>query len=248
MVDAGIGRLLIASLHEGIADIAPMRLEFYENWLTPPGLREGKFGLAPLHAVLSFLRLEGQPTYESIMTRAGQHTADWAYAELSSVERALVRSFPMGLRARWALRLSKRLVAQTFKGSKASTRLKKRSGTLGIRASVFCSVREKAGWPMCVFYSAAVERFLQRFDLDAHVQIAECRAFGGVGCTMLALDRFAGARHRAGPGISAPAGCRATTFRRACARNDCDAVRESAHRTAALLAWRRLGRAPGGLL
>jgi bacteriochlorophyll 4-vinyl reductase len=189
MVDAGIGRLLIASLHEGIADVVPTRLEFYENWITPPGLRDGKFGLAPLHAVLSFLRLEGQPTYERVMTKAGQHTADWAYAELSSVERALVRSFPIGLRARWALRLSKRLVAQTFKGSKASTRLKKRSGTLGIRASVFCSVREKADWPMCVFYSAAVERFLHRFDLDAHVQIAECRAFGGVGCTMLVTIR-----------------------------------------------------------
>src|SRR5918992_1431230 len=64
MVDAGIGRLLIASLHQGIADIIPARLPFYENWLTPPGLRDGKFGLAPLHAVLSFLRLEGRASYE----------------------------------------------------------------------------------------------------------------------------------------------------------------------------------------
>ena len=68
MVDAGIGRLLIASLHQGIADVVPTRLPFYENWLTPPGLSSGrKFGLAPLHAVLSFLRLEGEPTYTQIM-------------------------------------------------------------------------------------------------------------------------------------------------------------------------------------
>ena len=38
----------------------PDRLEFYENWLTVPGLREGTIGLAPLSAVLSFLRLEGE--------------------------------------------------------------------------------------------------------------------------------------------------------------------------------------------
>ena len=164
--------------------MSPTRLEFYENWLTPPGLRDGKFGLAPLHAVLSFLRLEGQHTYERIMTKAGQHTADWAYADLPSVERALVRRLPAGLRARWALRISKRVVSQTFKGSRARVRLKKNEGTVGIQASIFCTVRETAAFPMCVFYCAAVERFLRHFDLDAHVRITECRAHGGTDCTM----------------------------------------------------------------
>ena len=37
MADAGIGRLLISSLHQGIADVSPNRLEFYENW--PSGAR-----------------------------------------------------------------------------------------------------------------------------------------------------------------------------------------------------------------
>jgi predicted hydrocarbon binding protein len=191
MVDAGIGRLLIASLHEGIADEAPARLEFYENWLTPPGLRDGKFGLAPLHAVLSFLRLEGRPTYDRIMTRAGHYSADWAYADLSVVERAVVRSFPLSFRARWAMRLSRRLVAQTFRGSKAIVKMRRGTGTLDIRASIFCSVRETAAWPMCVFYSAAIARFLQRFDLDAAVQITECRASGGDDCTLAVTIRLA---------------------------------------------------------
>jgi hypothetical protein len=189
MVDAGIGRLLVASLHQGIADVAPARLAFYENWLTPPGLREGKFGLAPLHAVLSFLRLEGQATYEQVMSRAGRYSADWGYAELSSVRRAVVRSLPMALRARAALYLSRRLVTATFKGSRASTRLRKGTGTIDIRASIFCDVRETAGWPMCVFYSAAVEQFLRRFDFDATVDVNQCRASGGSGCTMTVTIR-----------------------------------------------------------
>jgi len=184
MVDAGIGRLLIASLHEGIADVAPDRLEFYENWLTPPGLREQKFGLAPLHAVLSFLRLEGQHTYDRIMTKAGQYSADWAYADLPALERAVVCRLPLRLRARWALRLSRRLVAQTFKGSKSRVRMRKGAGIIGIHASIFCTVRETAAWPMCVFYSAAVERFLQHFGVPAQVQITECRAHGGNDCSL----------------------------------------------------------------
>lgn len=189
MVDAGIGRLLVASLHQGIADVAPERLPFYENWLTPPGLREGKFGLAPLHAVLSFLRLEGQGGYEQIMTKAGEYTADWGYNELSTLQRATVRSLPASLRGRVALYLSRRLIKDTFKGSRARTRLRKGNGTVDIRASIFCEVRETADWPMCVFYSAAVERFLRRFDLDAVVDVAQCRASGGSGCTMTVTIR-----------------------------------------------------------
>ena len=60
MREAGIGRVLVASLHQGIADILPTRLSFYENWLNAEGLREGTIGLAPLYAVLSFLRQEGR--------------------------------------------------------------------------------------------------------------------------------------------------------------------------------------------
>ena len=37
MNDAGVGRLLVASLHQGIADMLPTRLEFYEAWLSPSG-------------------------------------------------------------------------------------------------------------------------------------------------------------------------------------------------------------------
>ena len=59
MTEGGVGRLLVASLHQAIADLLPARLEFYEAWLNPVGLREGRIGLAPLAAVLSFLRQEG---------------------------------------------------------------------------------------------------------------------------------------------------------------------------------------------
>src|SRR5262249_8459046 len=39
MSEARIGRVLVASLHQAIADLLPTRLEFYENWLNVAGLR-----------------------------------------------------------------------------------------------------------------------------------------------------------------------------------------------------------------
>jgi predicted hydrocarbon binding protein len=112
-------------------------------------------------------------------------------------ERATVRSLPAALRARAALYLSRRLVKDTFKGSRASTRLKKGAGTVQLRASIFCEVREMAQWPMCGFYSAAVEQFLRRFDLDAIVDVAQCRASGGSGCMMVVTVRGQRAAHAA---------------------------------------------------
>ena len=63
MTDDGIGRLLVASLHQSIGEVLPTRLEYYEHWLSPMGLREGRSGLAPLGAVLIFLRQEGEGPY-----------------------------------------------------------------------------------------------------------------------------------------------------------------------------------------
>jgi hypothetical protein len=61
MTDGVVGRVLVASLHQGLVDLHPTRLEFYEGWLNPSGLRDGRIGLASLAAVLSFLRQEGGP-------------------------------------------------------------------------------------------------------------------------------------------------------------------------------------------
>ena len=60
MREPRIGRLVIAALHQAIAEALPLRLEFYENWLKPLGLlKEGKhIGPAPFSAALSFLRRE----------------------------------------------------------------------------------------------------------------------------------------------------------------------------------------------
>src|ERR687891_2327431 len=103
MREAGIGRVLVASLHQGIADILPNRLGFYENWLNAEGLRDGTIGLAPLYAVLSFLRQEGE-AYQMITSRAGEYAAEWTVESMPPFRRAMIKAAPAWLRSRILLR------------------------------------------------------------------------------------------------------------------------------------------------
>lgn len=188
MTEAGIGRILVASLHQGISDVLPMRLEFYENWLNPDGLRHGTIGLAPLHAVLSFLRQEGEP-YRLISRRAGTYAAEWTVASQSRLRRSTIRSMPSGLRSRLVLRLAKKTVRRTYAGSRAILRVSRGRATIDLRGSIFCSIRDSAAQPLCDFYAAMIARFLELYGVAGDVRLERCRAVGDPGCLIsIALD------------------------------------------------------------
>jgi bacteriochlorophyll 4-vinyl reductase len=183
MNDAGVGRLLVASLHQGIADLLPTRLEFYEAWLNPAGLREGRIGLAPLAAVLSFLRQEGE-AYRLVAARAGEYSAEWMFAELPSFERRLVSGMPAAIRLRLVTRVARRLVRQTYGGSRAVVRWRKGRGSVDLRGSIFCEVRDSVEEPLCDFYAAAIRRLMRLFDIQVEVGTERCRATGAGQCLM----------------------------------------------------------------
>jgi hypothetical protein len=184
MSEPRIGRVLVASLHQAIADLLPTRLEFYEHWLNVSGLREGTIGLAPLSAVLSFLRSEGE-AYNLITARAGEYAADWTVNGLPAIERRVVRALPAALRARAALRTARGLVRQTYPGSRAIVRIRRGTASIDLRGSLFCEVREASVLPLCGFYAAAIARVLHLFAVRADAQVNECRAAGSrKGCLM----------------------------------------------------------------
>lgn len=188
MNEAGIGRVLVASLHQGIADLLPSRLEFYEFWLTPVGLREGRIGLAPLGAVLSFLRQEGE-VYTAVATRAGEYAADWTLAETSPVRRRLIQAAPLWLRRRLVAGLACDLVHGSYGASHARVRWTRDTAALEIRGSIFCHVREPATLPLCDYYAAALRTLMARFDLEAEVAIAACHGLGAPSCQLDAVVR-----------------------------------------------------------
>lgn len=172
MVDAGIGRLLISSLHQGIADVSPMRLEFYEKWLSPAGMREGRIGLAPLGAVLSFLHREEPPANDGIARRAGTCAADWTFEEISALRRWVIRRLPVRLRVRAALGLGKRLVKATVRQSKVKIRMLDAGAVVEIQSALFEQLRAPASVPMRAFYAAALQRLLALCMVDGEVSVA----------------------------------------------------------------------------
>ena len=175
MSEARIGRVLVASLHQAIADLLPTRLEFYENWLNVNGLREGTIGLAALSAVLSFLRTEGD-AYTLITERAGEYAAAWTFDNVPPLERRIVRALPTPWRLRAALRTARALVRSTYPGSRAITRVRRRTASVDLRGSLFCEVRETSDLPLCVFYAAALTRLLHLFEVAADARVSQCRA------------------------------------------------------------------------
>jgi len=199
MSEARIGRVLVASLHQAIADVLPNRLEFYENWLNVSGLREGTIGLAPLTAVLSFLRTEGD-AYGVIVARAGRYAAEWYVRGLPMLERRMSAVLPTPLRARAALRAARHLVRSTYPGTRLITKMKKGQASLDLRGSLFCEVRELSTHPLCTFYASAIERLMELFALRADAQVLECRAAGvRRGCVLtLSVTRPGGERPQLG--------------------------------------------------
>jgi hypothetical protein len=184
MPEAGIGRVLVASLHQSIADILPTRLGFYENWLNAEGLREGTIGLAPLYAVLSFLRQEGE-AYHLIATRAGDYAAEWTVESMSPFTRRTIEATPAWAKKRIVLRLASRLVRGSYGGSRVVLRIRQGVARVEVKASIFCSVREPVPHPLCGFYASAFTRFLRLFDLHYTAAIVECRGTGESGCVMM---------------------------------------------------------------
>ena len=182
MTDDGIGRLLVASLHQSIGDVLPQRLEYYEHWLSPMGLKEGRSGLAPLNAVLSFLRQEGQPAYDQVMAAAGRYSAEWHFEEAGAA--SWQRVLPRPLRRRAALRRSRALLGAAFASHRVTTSVRRGSGTVALTGSVFCNVRDRWPWPTCAYVASAVSRLLELQGLTADVRVEACRAQGESACTL----------------------------------------------------------------
>ena len=183
MSEVRIGRILVASLHQAIADLLPTRLEFYENWLNSAGLREGTVGLAAISAVLSFLRTEGE-AYGLVTTRAGEYAADWTVASMGRTRRRFLLALPSWMRVRAALRQARALVRETYPSSRALVRIRRGVAQVDLRGSLFCEVRAQTGLPLCGFYAAALCRMLESFDVGAEAHVERCRATGARGCLL----------------------------------------------------------------
>ena len=179
-----LGRLLPACLHQAIGDVNPQRLAYYEEWLSPDGLSGGNIGLAPITAVLAFLRAERGNAYQAVMNRAGTLAASWTVATLPPIQRRLGAALPLFLRTRFALRVSRRIVRDVLSTSSATTRVRRGTATMRIQSSLFCSVRQPQSQPLCDFYGALAVETLRCFGVTAEAHLESCRATNGGPCVV----------------------------------------------------------------
>lgn len=184
MTEVHLGRLLPASLHQAIADELPQRLDFYENWLRSESLRDGSMGLAPMTAVMGFLRTEGI-AYDRVMARAGQLAADWTFASISPWRRTSIAWLPRALRTRAALGQAAEMMRSVSRLSRVSTRLRGSTARVEVSASVFCAVREAHTAPLCGFYTAMTTRALSHFGISASGHVEQCHAMRAKSCVLV---------------------------------------------------------------
>lgn len=185
MSEARIDRLLAAALHQAIGDVTASRLEFYESYLRPRGWREDAVNLAPVAAVLSFLRHEPQGTYDAVMTRAAEYAAAWVHGAEPWHERLRLRLSPRWLRLRRVARLAQWQIARGYRGTRVVARVRRGVIALDIQGSIFCSARDHLSAPHCRYYQAFVEQLLMRHGLSlAASRIDGCRSAGAESCRL----------------------------------------------------------------
>ena len=193
MTETHLGRLLPACLHQAISDVMPNRLEYYEEWLSPDGLRDGTIGLAPVTAVLGFLRTEGE-LYHAVVSRAGTLAADWTLAGAPSLGRRVGGVLPLAFRAYYGLRMVRRITSDVFSRTVASTRLRRGRATVRFTGSAFCSTRGPQIRPLCDFYASLAVETLRHFQVATTAQIESCRAVGGGDVCVVTLTLGSAAR------------------------------------------------------
>jgi hypothetical protein len=119
-----------------------------------------------------------------VTTRAGQYAAQWTFDNLSAFQRSVIRSLPLTLRARAAMQLTRRVIRGSYSGSRVSLKFRKGQGTITMRSSVFCSVREPLSRPLCGYYAAALERSLALVSVRARVAVRSCQGTGAGMCVI----------------------------------------------------------------
>ena len=173
--------MLAACLHEAIADELPQRLEFYEEWLRGQGMRDGSIGLAPISAVLGFLRTEGD-AYDRVVSRAGSMAADWSVAALSPFRRRTGIALPRPFRTRAAFGIVRAIAVDVCSTTKLKARVRRPAATMTVIGSPFCLTREPQSKPLCGFYASLATQTLHQFGLQAEGRVERCRTMGADDC------------------------------------------------------------------
>ena len=188
----GVGRLLVASLHQGDCGPAAHAARVLRGVAQSrrPARRPASAWrrLPPCSASCG---RKAKP-YRLVTARAGEYAAEWTVVDLPSFRRSIIRAMPTGLRMRLVMRLARTMIRRTYRGSRGVVRWRRDRGAVDIRGSIFCEVRDPVEQPLCEYYAAAIRRAMGLFEVDVDVETEQCRATGAGQCLMVVFVRAAG--------------------------------------------------------
>ena len=189
VADKNIARLVVACLHQAVAECLPTRLEFYETWLDTRKLRRESVGPVQVTAVLSFLRQEDE-AYDAVVARAGTYAVNWTLEVWPSPLISTINALPSFARLRVVLRLAARLLRTLGVVGRVTIRSRQGIVDVEIDDSLFCEVRTRADRSLCAFHRAALQQLCDRFALPAEIELSECRAVAGTACRLRVHTRL----------------------------------------------------------
>ncbi len=73
-------------------------------------------------------------------------------------------------------------MTRAYTGSRTHLALSRKLGSLEIKSSIFCGVRERVPSPLCQFHAAAIARVLTELGIPAQTRIVACQATGDGSC------------------------------------------------------------------
>lgn len=162
MSETSVERVFVASVRTALEQLAPERLDVFENWF-PPGDRRRRFHIATVMGAVSYLSRDPE-FYNAVMQKAGRIAADWCYEQVSPVERKFWASMPRAGKERAVRRLLRFGLKQIQSDGDLTAQREGTKLLLTVSNSIFCRTVSANG-PVCLYYATLFTGLLERAEL-----------------------------------------------------------------------------------
>lgn len=182
-----VERLLVASLRSALEQVAPERLDVFENWF-PPGDRRPRFHIAPVMGAVSYLGRDPE-FYKMVMVEAGRIAAAWCFQHVSSVERKFWVSIPLTGKERAVKRLLRTGLKNVQRDGELTAQREGQKLLLTLSNSIFCRTVSGNG-PVCIYYASLFSGLIEQagFRWSAVVE-SSCGGANRTECRFEAFPR-----------------------------------------------------------
>ena len=180
--DIQVERLFVTCLQKALDEHAPEQLEVFGKWFDLSS-RQTRFHVAPVIGAVGYLR-KNASIYEKVVEAAGIGASERAYADMSQIERRLLKSLPRFGKERFLKHLLHSGLRSIHKDALLSVQKDNGKFIITVDNSIFClTPADDGGGHRCQFYAALFAGLLQKTDIPcSSVREVSCRGQGEEAC------------------------------------------------------------------